>query len=208
MVSDDRGWRDLSDDQTGTNPTPDIEAGSPPISGSTESAHNAAIDELAQMRDRWLRTEAQMAKVISRTQREVENSQQFAVQKFAKDVVETADNLQRGIASLPRPIDREPEMVTRLRDGFTGIYRSFVHMLAGHGIVQSDPTGTTFDPNFHQAVDQQVSTDHAQGIILHALTSAWTLNGRLLRPAMVVVSLGSPDSSPVRQSFPSYGAGG
>jgi molecular chaperone GrpE len=135
-------------------------------------------------------------------------SQRFAVQDFAKDVVEAVDNLQHAIASLPRPTDREAEMITRLRDGFAGIYRSFIHMLAGHGITHSDPTGTVFDSNFHQAIEQQVSADHVQGVVLHALTSTWMLNGRLLRPAMVIVSSGSSASGSATPPFPSYGPGG
>jgi molecular chaperone GrpE len=172
-----------------------------------EELDTAALDESGefdQMRDRWLRAEAEIANVRSRAQRDVEDARQFAVQAFAKDVVEAAENLQRGIASLPVPTGREPEMVTRLRDGLGGIERSFVSMLERHGVVRTDPTGMVFDANLHQAMDQQASAHHPPGTVLQAWTSAWTLNGRLLRPAMVVVSSAHPITPPL----PSYGPGG
>jgi molecular chaperone GrpE len=78
--------------------------------------------------------------------------------------------------------------VTRLREGFTGIERSFVGLLERNGIVRHDPTGAAFDPALHQAMDQTASIAHPAGTVLQSWTSAWTLNGRLLRPAMVVVS--------------------
>ena len=140
------------------------------------------------MRDRWMRAEAETANVRSRARRDVEDARQYAIQTFATDVVEAAENLQRGVANLPPPSEREPEIVTRLRDGFAGIERSFVGLLERNGIARHDPTGVAFDPALHQAMDQQASAEHPAGTILQAWTSAWTLNGRLLRPAMVVVS--------------------
>ncbi len=169
-------------------------------SGTTSDAVNGAEDtrcaglelELGEMRDRWMRSEAETANVRTRARRDVEDARQYAIQTFATDVVEAAENLQRGVASLPPPSEREPEIVTRLRDGFAGIERSFVGLLERNGIARQDPTGAAFDPALHQAMDQQVSAEHPAGTVLQAWTSAWTLNGRLLRPAMVVVSTSGP----------------
>ncbi len=147
------------------------------------------------MRDRWMRSEAEVANVRSRARRDVEDAKQYAIQSFAKDVVEAAENLQRGVASLPPRSEREPEIVTELRDGFSGIERSVIGLLERNGVTRHDPTGVAFDPALHQAMDQRVSVDHPAGSVLQAWTSAWTLNGRLLRPAMVVVST-SPHTAP------------
>lgn len=171
-----------------------------PRNGTTSDLIDGAEDircaglelELGEMRDRWMRAEAETANVRTRARRDVEDARQYAIQSFATDVVEAAENLQRGVASLPPPSEREPEIVTRLRDGFTGVERSFVGLLERNGIVRQDPTGAAFDPALHQAMDQQVSTAHPAGTVLQAWTSAWTLNGRLLRPAMVVVSTAGP----------------
>ncbi|MDE2239242.1 MAG: nucleotide exchange factor GrpE [Rhodospirillales bacterium] len=144
--------------------------------------------ELQEMRDKWLRAEAEMANLRARTKREVEDARLYAVQKFAKDVVEAAENLKRGIDSLPKKAEDEPELVTKLRDGFEGIERAFVGMLERNGITRTDPTGAAFDANLHQAMAEQESADHPAGTVLQAWSQTWQLNGRLLRPAMVVVS--------------------
>ncbi len=75
-----------------------------------------------------------------------------------------------------------------MRDGFAGIERSFISLLERNGIRKEDPTGAPFDPNLHQAMSEQESASHPPGTVLQSWTPGWTLNGRLLRPAMVVVS--------------------
>lgn len=140
------------------------------------------------MRDRWLRAEAEMQNVRSRAKRDVDDTRQYAVQKFAADVVEAAENLRRGLSSLPAASPEEPEIVTKLREGFEGVERSFVAILERNGIKREDPTGQPYDANLHQAMAEQPSTEHAPGTVMQAWTQAWTLNGRLLRPAMVVVA--------------------
>ncbi|MBU6396993.1 MAG: nucleotide exchange factor GrpE, partial [Rhodospirillales bacterium] len=116
--------------------------------------------ELQEMRDKWLRAEAEMANLRARTKREVEDARLYAVQKFAKDVVEAAENLKRGIDSLPKQAESEPELVTKLRDGFEGIERAFVGMLERNGITRTDPTGAVFDANLHQAMAEQENAEH------------------------------------------------
>jgi molecular chaperone GrpE len=144
--------------------------------------------ELHEMRERWMRSEAEMANVRARAKRDVDETRQYAVQKFAKDVVEAAENLRRGLDSLPKPAAGEPEIVAKLRDGFEGVERSFVALLERNGIKREDPTGRPFDANLHQAMAEQETAEKPPGTVLQAWTQAWTLNGRLLRPAMVVVA--------------------
>lgn len=152
--------------------------------------------ELAEMRDRWMRAEAEMANVRARAKREAEEARQFAVQKFGRDVVEAAENLKRGLESIPPARDGEPELVTKLREGFEGVERSFLALLERNGIVSHDPTGASFDHNLHQAMSQQETAEHPPGTVVQAWTKAWTLNGRLLRPAMVVVSKAPEAAAP------------
>ncbi len=157
-----------------------------------EPDHAAEIAQLTaerdDMRDRWIRAEAEMANVRARAKRDIDDTRQYAVQKFAADVVEAAENLRRGLSSLPAQTADEPEIVTKLRDGFEGVERSFVTLLERNGIQRTDPTGQPFDANLHQAMAEQPSEDHPAGTVMQAWTAAWTLNGRLLRPAMVVVA--------------------
>ncbi|WP_459695649.1 nucleotide exchange factor GrpE [Acidisoma sp. C75] len=144
--------------------------------------------ERDEMRDKWMRAEAEMANLRARTKREVEDARLFAVQKFARDVVEVAENLKRGLTSLPNRAEDEAEIIGKLREGFEGIERSFVATLERNGVKTEDPTGKLFDPNLHQAMAEQETAEHPAGTIVQAWTQAWTLNGRLLRPAMVVVA--------------------
>ena len=151
--------------------------------------------ERAAFPDRWLRAEAEMQNVRARGKRDADDARQYAVQKFAKDVVEAAENLRRGIDSLPPPAADEPAIVTRLREGFEGVERSFGGVLERNGIARDDPTGKPFDANFHQAMAEQSSPDHPAGTVMQSWSAAWTLNGRLLKPAMVVVSKGDGAAS-------------
>ncbi|MGO9818754.1 MAG: nucleotide exchange factor GrpE [Acidocella sp.] len=148
--------------------------------------------ELQEMRDKWLRAEADMANLRARTKREVDDARAFAVQKFARDVAEAAENLKRGIDSLPKPVEGEAEIVTKMREGFEGIERSFVALLERNGITRQDPTGAAFDANLHQAMAEQESAEHPPGTVIQAWSQTWLLNGRLLRPGMVVVSKAPP----------------
>ena len=175
----------------------DVEFQEIPPAGQTASTENAnpvdtqnhiLSDEVAMLRDRWMRAEAETANVRVRAKRDVEEAKQYAVQKFAADVVEAAENMRRGLDSIPPAKNSEPEIITRLREGFVGVERNFVDMLKRNGIEREDPTGAPFDAERHQAISEHVSSSHAPGIVLHAATSAWTLHGRLLRPAMVVVT--------------------
>jgi molecular chaperone GrpE len=148
--------------------------------------------ELQEMKDRWMRAEAETANVRARSHREVNETRQYAVQKFAQEVVEAADNLHRGIESLPPPTGAEPAIVAGLREGLESIERNFQATLERNGIKREDPTGTPFDPNLHQAMSEQETTAYPPGSVMAAWTPTWTLHGRLLRPAMVVVAKAPP----------------
>jgi molecular chaperone GrpE len=148
--------------------------------------------EAAELKDRWMRSEAEIANVRARSRREVDETRQYAVQKFATDVVEAADNLRRGIDSLPSAEPSQPEIVAKLREGLEGLERGFHAILERNGIRREDPTGKPFDPKLHQAMAEQESEVHQPGTVMHAWSPAWTLNGRLLRPAMVVVAKAPP----------------
>ena len=164
----------------------------PPEGEAPAADPAAAIEQLTaernDMRDRWMRAEAEMQNVRARAKKDVDDTRQYAVQKFAADVVEAAENLRRGLGSMPAATAGEPEIVTKLREGFEGVERSFVGILERNGIKREDPTGLPFDPNLHQSMAEQPSAEHAPGTVIQAWTQAWTLNGRLLKPAMVVVA--------------------
>lgn len=168
----------------------------PAAEASPEERIAALEAEVAQFRERWLRAEAEMQNLRTRTQREVADARQYAIQKFAGDVVEAAQNLRRGLDALPAQTEGEPPLVTKLREGFEGVERSFLGVLERNGIARKEAQGQPFDPEFHQAMAEQPAPEGvAPGTVLQAWTPAWTLNGRLLKPAMVVVAAGGPATS-------------
>ena len=173
----------------GTPPSP--ESAPPP---GTPAERIAALEaELAEAKDRWLRAEAEMQNLRARTQREVADARNYAIQKFARDVVEAAENLRRGLDALPPAAEDEPELLGKLRNGFEGVERSFLSLLERNGIARKEVAGEPFDPELHQAMAEQPAPEGVPpGTILQAWTAAWTLHGRLLKPAMVVVAGGGP----------------
>jgi molecular chaperone GrpE len=183
---------DLPADATPAASGPDVPQ-TPEEVMQAASARIAELEgELAEMKDRWIRSEAEIANVRARANREVSETRQYAVQKFAQDVVEAAENLHRGLESLPPRSEDEPEIVARLREGLDGIERNFLNILERNGVKREDPSGAPFDPNMHQSMAEQESAAHTPGTVVHAWTPVWTLHGRLLRPAMVVVAKAPP----------------
>ncbi len=160
--------------------------------------------ELAEMKERWMRAEAENANVRARARKDVDDTRQYAVQKFASDVVETAENLKRGLEALPPASGNEPAILAKVREGLDGVERSFIQTLERNGIKREDPSGKMFDPNLHQAMGEQPSETHAPGTVLQAWSQAWTLNGRLLRPAMVVVAKAPAADAPVSDEAPAH----
>ncbi|WP_222546280.1 nucleotide exchange factor GrpE [Asaia lannensis] len=180
----------LHDEQNETPATETAETQTD-ASSQTPEARIAELEaKVEEFRDKWMRSEAEMQNYRIRAKREVEDARQYAVQKFAKDVVEAAENLQRGLASLPAKTDHEDGLVAKLREGFESTERSFLGILERNGITCEHPVGETFDANKHQAMAEQPSDEHADGTVMQAWTPTWTLHGRLLKPAMVVVAKG------------------
>jgi molecular chaperone GrpE len=141
------------------------------------------------MRDRWLRAEAETQNVRTRSAKDTTDARQYAIQKFARDVVEAAENLRRGLDALPAQAEGEPELLTKLREGFEGVERSFLGILERNGVAKKPAMGQPFDAEHHQAMAEQPAPEGVEpGTVIQAWTPCWTLNGRLLKPAMVVVA--------------------
>lgn len=173
-------------EQTTPDPAPDAPPPSP------EERIAALEAEIAALRDKWLRAEAELDNLRKRAARDLAEARAFAAQKFAAEVVEAADNLRRGLEALPPPAPDEPEVIARLRGGFEGVEKSFLAILERNGVQRHDAAGKPFDPAMHQAMAEQPAPEGvAPGTVLTAWTPAWTLNGRLLKPAMVVVASGA-----------------
>ncbi|MFT8242874.1 nucleotide exchange factor GrpE [Roseomonas sp. BN140053] len=168
-------------------PQPASEAGPEP---APEADRLAALEaEVEELREKWLRAEAEAQNARNRHRKELEDARNYAVQKLSTDITEAADNLRRGLEALPPPASDESELLGKLRGGFEGVERSFLGILERHGVKRVEAAGQPFDPALHQAMSEQPAPPGVEpGTVIQAWTPAWTLNGRLLRPAMVVVA--------------------
>ncbi len=154
-----------------------------------EQAMERLTAERDDMRDRWLRAEAEMQNLRTRSAKEATDTRQYAIQKFARDVVEAAENLRRGLDALPAKAEGETDLLTKLREGFEGVERSFLGILERNGVARKEAVGQAFDAEYHQAMAEQPAPEGVEpGTVIQAWTPCWTLNGRLLKPAMVVVA--------------------
>jgi len=132
-----------------------------------------------------LRAQAEMQNVRRRAERDVENAHRYALDKFSADLLPIVDSLERALDAAAQ-IDNEA--VKGMRDGIELTLKMFVDTLAKHGVQQLNPVGQPFNPEFHQAMSMVPNAEMAPNSVLAVMQRGYTLNGRLVRPAMVVVT--------------------
>jgi molecular chaperone GrpE len=153
-----------------------------------ESALAAAEAKAQENWNSYLRSVAELENYRKRTEREIENARKFAIERFAQELVTVGDALEAGIAAgaaTPGPAMLEGAQAT-LRQ----LHRAFEK--AGMKVI--DPIGQTFDPDWHEAMVAQESRDKPANTVLNVIQKGYSLGGRLLRPARVIVSK-SPDGN-------------
>lgn len=156
---------------------------------STKNEALAALEaELADTKDKLLRSLAEQQNIRRLMQRERDEAVKFAASRLAEDLLETLDNLRRAVESASASTSGEAEM-TRLVSGVEATERNLLAVLARHGVQRIDPLGELFDPHRHQAVFQK-SDGAEEGRIIQVLQPGYLLHDRLLRPAMVGVAAG------------------
>lgn len=146
-----------------------------------------------QAQEQVLRAAAESENVRKRAQRDVENARKFALERFANDLLPVVDSLERAVDSA-RASNTEGS-AGAIADGVELSLKLFLDTLAKADLVQLDPMGEPFDPKFHQAVGMIESDRSEPGSVLQVLQKGYTLNGRLVRPAMVIVSKASAGSN-------------
>lgn len=143
--------------------------------------------QLAEAKEQVLRAAAEAQNARRRAEREVENAHKYALEKFAAALLPVADNLERALENT----DVTADAVKPLAEGVELTYRSFLDVLARFQVEQVNPLGEPFDPQFHEAVSAVPSPDAEPNTVLHVMQKGYTLSGRLLRAAMVVVAKGA-----------------
>lgn len=144
----------------------------------------ARVAELeTQVKDVQLRAQAEIQNIQKRAEREAENARKFALERFAGSLIDVVDNIERALDATP-----ESEATKSLREGIILTHKSFLEALKRNGVEQVNPVGEPFNAELHQAVSMQPSTTAEPNTVTAVLAKGYTLSGRLLRAAMVVVA--------------------
>jgi molecular chaperone GrpE len=142
--------------------------------------------------DKVLRAYADLDNMRKRVEREKEDTAKYAITKFARDVVNVADNFERAIQSVPADAKADNPALVALIDGVTLTEREFLNVLERHGVKRVAPQGEPFNPHHHQAVMETSNAEVAAGTVLKVFQPGYLIDDRVLRPAMVVVATGGP----------------
>ena len=158
---------------------------------------NAAIEalqaEVASMKDRMLRTMAEMENLRRRTEREVADAKSYGVTSFAREMVSAVDNLQRAVASVPA--DARTEASAALQSFIQGIElteRDLLSRMARFKVQPIETIGSRFDPNRHEALFEMPDESVPSGTVVQQVETGYVIGERVLRPAKVGVSRGGP----------------
>jgi molecular chaperone GrpE len=158
-----------------------------PEAGSAE----ALAREAADMRDKMLRTLAEMENLRKRTAKEVADARAYGITGFARDVLDIADNLQRALDAVPAETRESADpMLKALIEGVELTERSLLNALEKNGVRKFDPTGEKFDPNFQQAMYEVADASVPAGTVVQVVQAGYMIGDRILRPALVAVAKG------------------
>ena len=171
----------------------------------TETASPQKDEKMTALQDSYLRALADMENLRNRTKREVESAGQFAIQKFAKDIITVADILEMALGRAPKtdaevkvPNETRPDApsantnpsneLSALRQGMEMTLDELRKVLKTHGVTPIDPMHQRFDPNQHMALFEIPSDQVDSGTVLSVEKKGYLLNGRVIRAAQVAVS--------------------
>lgn len=148
---------------------------------SSDRAGHEAEQELLALRDALLRTRAEMDNLQKRSERELDKARRFINEALMKDLVPVLDTLDQALENTPKDAHDQ-------RQGLLILQKQLLQSLERHGLEVVNPMGESFNPDWHEAMSMQPSQDHDPDTVLLVLQRGYTLNGRLLRPARVIVA--------------------
>ena len=147
-----------------------------------EPASDELKAEVEAMREKVIRAQADMQNLRRRCEKDVEQAHKFGQERLIKELLPVIDNFERAIETAPEGTDAV------VMDGITMTKDGMLAALAKFDVIQVDPMGTPFDPTFHQAVSIIENAEVEPNSVIAVMQKGYTLNGRLVRPAMVMVS--------------------
>ena len=149
------------------------------------------------LKDKILRTLAEMENLRRRTEREVADAKLYGVTALARDMLTFADNLRRALDSVPPEIrDSAAGPLRTMIEGIEVTERDFVSRLARHGVKKLEPLGQKFDPNLHEALFEVPDSSVPSGTVVQVAEAGYAIGERVLRPAKVGIARGGPKMTP------------
>jgi molecular chaperone GrpE len=163
-----------------------------PASESGKPAQDTMVLEgqVANLTDRLLRAHAEMDNLRKRNERDKSDIAKFAISKFSGEILAVGDNLQRAIAAVPPGAAEADPALKSLIDGVAMTEREFLNVLERNGVKRIDAEGEPFDPHKHQAMTEVHDPNVVAGTVVQVFQPGYIIEGRVLRPAMVVVAKG------------------
>ena len=150
-------------------------------------------EENTGLKDRLLRTLAEMENLRRRTDKEVADAKSYGVTSFARDMLTFADNLQRALANVPDAVREAADgTLQTFIQGVELTERDFHSRLARHGVKRIEPEGQRFDPNLHEALFEVPDESVPHGTVKQVVEQGFSIGERVLRPAKVGISRGGP----------------
>lgn len=152
---------------------------------SLEQALEAALEQAQNAKDDLLRVQAEMQNLRRRTEQDIEKAHKYGQEKFSIELLAVMDNLER---SLEAASNSDDATVNAIREGVDLTLKSFADCFSKFNIEAVDPLGEPFDPQLHQAMSIQENADAEPNTVIAVMQKGYTLHGRVIRPAMVMVS--------------------
>lgn len=195
----------------GSDQGADGAAGATETANIAEAAEADPIERLraenADLKDRFLRTAAEMENLRRRTERDVRDARSYSIAGFARDMLAVSDDLRRAIDAVPAEArEGNDEGLKALLEGVEMTERSMLAALERHGVRKIEPQGQKFDPNFHQAMFEVPNADVPNNTVVQVVQAGYVIGERVLRPAMVGVAKGGPKAAPNEPSPAEPGA--
>ena len=199
MNDQDKNNQDIpeaaNDEETPEEEVVEQEVSEAEKTGSGDDGDMTAEEEVAELKDKLLRTLADMENLRRRSQKDREDALKYSSANFARDMLSVADNLRRAIDSIPEDGDPDGAALVGFIEGISLTEKELLSTLERHGIRKIDPMGEKFDPQFHEAMFEIPSAEAENGTVLQVVEVGYVIHDRLLRPAKVGIAKAGPAPS-------------
>lgn len=180
MSEQERPAEELEEQVNQAAQEPEAEAPADDLTAQLEQARSKAEENWNQV----LRIQAELENTRRRAAQDVEKAHKFGLERFAQELLPVKDSLELGLAASTS----DDEAVAKLREGMELTLKMLAGCMEKFGIKEVNPVGEAFNPEWHQAMTMQESSEHAPNTVMYVMQKGYLLNDRLMRPAMVVVS--------------------